>query len=273
LTSNIDHFYTETIGFSFVMLSSCLSSLQKRGLPYLLLLGILVPSSFGIDTPWQTARIVEVKTGANTRNEIWIVNTPNQGEETVCTVRVHLQDRIYQGVYTLDKSQPPPRPEWVKHALVRVQITKNRMILKSPAGADYKLRLVSSKPAPMMDPLTSEELAGEKAEIAKEKEASKSLIGFDDREDAAKPAHDVPPPPSTPASAEPVTGVVTIASTPYLAEVYVDGESLGYTPAKLKLPPGKHALRCEKPGYKAWTKEITVAAGSEQTLDATLEHK
>lgn len=254
------------------MFSSRGWSLHKRVFPYLLLLGILVPCSFGIDTPWQTARIVDVKTGVNTRNDIWIVNTPNQSEETVCTVRVHLQDRIYQGVYTLDKSQAPPRPEWVKHALVRVQITKNRMILKSPAGADYKLRLVSSKAAPMMDPLTSEELASERAEIAKEKEANKSLIGFDDRGDATKSADDVPPP-STPASAEPVTGVVTIASTPYLAEVYVDGESLGYTPAKLKLPPGKHAFRCEKQGYKVWTKEITVTAGSEQTVDATLERK
>ena len=252
-----------------------LRSLQKRVLPYLLTLGILLPYSFGIDSPWQTARIVDVKTGVNTRNEMWIVNTPNQSEETVCTVRVHLQDRIYQGVYTVDKSQPPPRPEWVKNALVRVQITKNRIVLKSPAGADYKLRLVSSKPAPMMDALTSEELATERAEIAKEKEANKSLIGFDDHENAASPAAETPPEPSTapPATAEPIAGLVRIASTPYLAEVYVDGESVGYTPAKLKLPPGKHAFRCEKQGYKAWTKEITVATGSEQMLDATLERK
>jgi hypothetical protein len=58
---------------------------------------------------------------------------------------------------------------------------------------------------------------------------------------------------------------------PYLAEVFVDGASIGYTPAKLKLPPGKHAFRCEKSGYKPWTKEITVSIGSEQTLDATLD--
>jgi hypothetical protein len=57
---------------------------------------------------------------------------------------------------------------------------------------------------------------------------------------------------------------------PYLAEVFVDGEKVGYTPAKLKLPPGKHALRCEKRGYKPWTKDVTVTADSELTLDATL---
>ncbi len=257
------------------MYSGCLVSLQKRLLLYLLTLTILAPALFSIDSPWQTARIVDVKTGVNTRNEIWIVNTPNQSEESVCTVRVHLKDKIYQGVYTLDRSQPPPRPEWVQHALVRVQITKNRMLLKSPMGADYKLRLVSSKAAPMMDPLTAEELATEKAEAAKEKEAHKSMIGFDENEDSAGPLPEPAPGSSSPeqSTAEPVSVVVTLSSTPYLAEVYVDGTSLGYTPAKLKLPPGKHTLRCEKQGYKVWTKDIMVAAGSELTLDATLEHK
>ena len=51
----------------------------------------------------------------------------------------------------------------------------------------------------------------------------------------------------------------------------MDGESIGYTPAKFKLPPGKHSFRCEKSGYKPWAKEINVTTGSEQTLDATLE--
>jgi hypothetical protein len=53
--------------------------------------------------------------------------------------------------------------------------------------------------------------------------------------------------------------------------VFVDGESMGYTPAKLKLAPGKHSFRCEKAGYKPWTKDITITAGSELTLDATLD--
>ncbi len=63
---------------------------------------------------------------------------------------------------------------------------------------------------------------------------------------------------------------MSISSVPYLAEVFVDGESMGYTPAKLKLAPGKHSFRCEKAGYKPWTKDITVTQGSELTLDATL---
>jgi len=66
---------------------------------------------------------------------------------------------------------------------------------------------------------------------------------------------------------------VTVRSTPYLSEVFVDGESMGYTPAKIALLPGKHTFRVEKPGYKSWTKEMTITVGSELTLDATLDRR
>ena len=68
-------------------------------------------------------------------------------------------------------------------------------------------------------------------------------------------------------------GSVSIRSTPYLAEIFVDGNDMGYAPAKVNLAPGKHSVRLEKPGYKNWTKDITMTAGSELTLDATLERK
>jgi hypothetical protein len=48
---------------------------------------------------------------------------------------------------------------------------------------------------------------------------------------------------------------------------------MGYTPAKINLPPGKHAFRVEKPGYKPWTKEMMITVGSELALDASLEKK
>jgi hypothetical protein len=50
----------------------------------------------------------------------------------------------------------------------------------------------------------------------------------------------------------------------------VDGDSMGYTPAKIALGPGKHTFRVEKPGYSPWTKVVTITVGSELTLDATL---
>jgi hypothetical protein len=55
--------------------------------------------------------------------------------------------------------------------------------------------------------------------------------------------------------------------------VFVDGDSMGYTPAKIALVPGKHSFRVEKPGYQVWTKEMTITMGSELTLDATLAKK
>jgi hypothetical protein len=48
---------------------------------------------------------------------------------------------------------------------------------------------------------------------------------------------------------------------------------MGYTPAKIALAPGKHTFRVEKPGYKAWTREMIITVGSELMLDASLEKK
>lgn len=245
---------------------------MRKFLPFSLLLWmVLAQPSWGADSPWQTARIVDVKTASNSRNTIWMVNTPITDEETECLIRVHFKNKIFQGSYILGKSQAPPPPEWVKHTPVRVQFLGDTMFLKAPEGDDYKLHIISTKTAPMMDPLTVEELAAEKAAAVKEQEQPKSVIGFDTPEATPKataPVQASTPPPPPP---EQVTGTVSISSMPYLAEVFVDGESIGYTPAKLKLPPGKHSFRCEKSGYKPWSKEISVTIGSEQTLDATLD--
>jgi PEGA domain-containing protein len=239
-----------------------------------LLVAVFFVSSIAVaaDSPWQQARIIEVKKTVDTRTSTWIVNTPIQDEETVCVIRIHLKDKVLQGVYTLDKAQPAPPPEWVKHAPVRAQVVGDRMFLKRLDGQEYKLRVVSAKSAPMLDPWTTQEVTAEKA-AAMTQESQHSMIGFGDRpSEPAKPEAPAPvveqaaPPPAP----EPPTGLVSISSVPYLAEVFVDGESMGYTPAKLKLPPGKHSFRCEKSGYKPWTKDITITEGSELTLDATL---
>jgi hypothetical protein len=256
------------------MLFRHLTLIWKLRLSALFTLLLLSFPVFAADSPWQQARIVDVKTTVDTRTSAWIVNTPIQDEETVCMIRIHLKDKILQGIYTLDKSQAPPPPEWVKHAPVRAQIVGDRMFLKGPSGSDYKLRVVSAKSAPMLDPWTTQEVTAEKA-AAMTEEADHSMIGFDDK--PATPAKPMkaaaPAPPAEPAqppAPEPPTGLVSISSVPYLAEVFVDGESMGYTPAKLKLAPGKHSFKCEKAGYKPWSKDITVTAGSELTLDATL---
>ena len=243
--------------------------MNKRRYSLLLALLLFAKLSLCADSPWQVARIVDVKTATNSRNTVWVVNTPITDEETECLIRVHFQNKIFQGAYVLGKSQASPPPEWVKHTPVRVQFVGDTMFLKAPAGEDYKLHIISTKTAPMMEPLSPEELAVAKAVAAKEQEEPKSVIGFDTPETTPKPSTQVKPSPPPPS--DPTSGTVSISSMPYLAEVFVDGESIGYTPAKLKLPPGKHSFRCEKSGYKSWSKEISVTTGSEQTLDATLE--
>ncbi|HST08885.1 MAG TPA: PEGA domain-containing protein [Terriglobales bacterium] len=254
----------------------CWPILIRKRLTVLCVVFLLSAAVLAADSPWQQARIVEVKKTVDTRTSTWIVNTPIQSEETVCVIRIHWKDKILQGIYTLDKSQPEPPPEWVKNAPVRAQIVGDRMFLKGPNRQDYKLRVVSAKNAPMLDPWTQQEVTAEKAAALAE-EPDHSMIGFDDTaKTPAKPAKAEAPaptseaPPSPPPAPEPPTGMVSISSVPYLAEVFVDGESMGYTPAKLKLAPGKHAFRCEKAGYKPWSKDITVTAGSELTMDATL---
>jgi len=202
-------------------------------------------------------------------------NRPTMDEENICVITVHYKNKIIRGSYVLGKTQAPAPQEWVKRTPIRVQLVGDTMLLKAPEGDDYRLHIESSKPAPMMDPLTPEETAAERTAAAQEQVDTKSLIGFDEPQPSAKQA-----PPAEPAAApqdapvaEPTTGTVSVSSTPYLADVYVDGESVGYTPAKLKLAPGKHTLRCEKPGYKPWSKEITVTVGSELTLDLALDRK
>ncbi|MGO9274757.1 MAG: PEGA domain-containing protein [Terriglobia bacterium] len=60
-------------------------------------------------------------------------------------------------------------------------------------------------------------------------------------------------------------------SQPDGADITVDGKYAGNTPSTLKLPPGDHAIKIEKPGFKAWERTITVSPGSEVTVSATLE--
>jgi len=67
------------------------------------------------------------------------------------------------------------------------------------------------------------------------------------------------------------TGTVSVKSTPEAADISSDGNFMGNAPASLKLGPGKHTIKVSTAGYKDWTREITVSAGSELQLNAVLE--
>jgi len=77
--------------------------------------------------------------------------------------------------------------------------------------------------------------------------------------------------PAVSAPAEAAEGGVNVSSNPSGADVSVDGEFVGNSPASLKLAPGKHTVSVRMSGYKDWSREITVYSGSEVHLDANLE--
>jgi hypothetical protein len=69
-------------------------------------------------------------------------------------------------------------------------------------------------------------------------------------------------------------GFVNVTTEPPGAAVYVDDKaagSVGTTPWGNVLPPGKHKLWVEKPGFSPIEREIDVAVGDKKALDLPLE--
>ena len=225
----------------------------------------------------QYGRIAEIKKSTSNYTKTWLATTPVREDVTTYTISVQVGNSLLVGTYDISEQQPEPPPDWVKGYAVRVQANADSLNLRSVTG-QLRLHLKQRKTGRPMDPLTAEE----KKRLDELDAPLQSLIGFSPeassnaKSGSAKaaaqavpePAPQAPPPP--PASP---TETVNVRSTPYLAEVFVDGNSMGYTPAKIALPPGKHTFRVEKPGYKAWTKEMMITVGPELTVDASLAKK
>ncbi len=64
---------------------------------------------------------------------------------------------------------------------------------------------------------------------------------------------------------------IVVSSTPNGAEITIDEKFMGTTQSTVKLPPGEHVIRIGKSGYKDWTRTVTLNAGGQITIDATLE--
>jgi PEGA domain len=198
-------------------------------------------------------------------------------ERTTCTISVQVGSLSLVGTYDISEQQPEPPPDWVKGYAVKVETKGDSLYLRSVTG-QLRLHLKQRKTGRPMDPLSAEE----KKRLDELDAPLQSLIGFSSEagsntksgsakaaaQAAPEPAPQAPPPP--PASP---TGIVNVRSTPYLSEVFVDGNSMEYTPAKIALASGKHTFRVEKPGDKAWTKEMVITVGSKLALDVTLEKK
>jgi hypothetical protein len=81
-------------------------------------------------------------------------------------------------------------------------------------------------------------------------------------------------PSSRAAKAPAVTSVliVFIESTPPGALIRIDGRNLGPTPLTVRqMRPGTHTLELRMPGYKPWSQRLTVAAGDNRRVTASLE--
>ena len=78
---------------------------------------------------------------------------------------------------------------------------------------------------------------------------------------------------ATESSAAPTAGIGTVSliSNPDGADVYVDNQFYGNSPATLKLKPGKHTITVKMSGYKDWSRDLSTDAGSEAHLTAALE--
>jgi len=77
--------------------------------------------------------------------------------------------------------------------------------------------------------------------------------------------------PQNGSGADPAPSTVDIKSTPDGAEISVDEKFMGSTPSSLRLAPGDHKIKLQKPGFKTWERTMTVGAGATATVDATLE--
>jgi len=76
---------------------------------------------------------------------------------------------------------------------------------------------------------------------------------------------------TTAAPSTPDKGTVNVGSNPIGADVALDGEFVGNSPAVLKISSGKHTVTVKMSGFKDWTRDINIQAGSEVQLTATLE--
>lgn len=154
---------------------------------------------------------------------------------------------------------------------------KNQGLLIQGDKSNYRaiivaLQGVTGVPVSVSEKERSEVPAGIAVQSVKEPEDSKKASKT---ASAPAPAASTPTAPPSPAASAPtqsdLPATISISSSPDSCEIYVDESFSGNAPASLKLPPGKHTIRVSLAGYKTWSRDITVQAGSEMRLVATLE--
>jgi len=72
-------------------------------------------------------------------------------------------------------------------------------------------------------------------------------------------------------AAVPQTCAVMVKSDPEGADIAVDGKYSGSTPSTLRVASGSHVLDVSKAGFTKWERTISIDAGGDITVDATLQ--
>ncbi len=73
------------------------------------------------------------------------------------------------------------------------------------------------------------------------------------------------------AAPTPIYGSLNVSSKPVGAEVYLDGTKLGTTPDIFRnVLEGTHSIELRKPGFAAYTEQVTITEGKVSDLSATL---
>jgi hypothetical protein len=146
---------------------------------------------------------------------------------------------------------------------------------KTPEGKNAGILLQGDKNNYRAMLLALQGVTGAPVSVA-EKERSFVPVGVTtavtrDTEESTPPA---PSPAKAMAESAPsanAVGTVDLSTNPDGADVYVDGQFNGNSPATLKLKPGKHTIRVSMAGYSDWSRDISTDAGSSVHLTATLQ--
>ncbi|MGH9159237.1 MAG: PEGA domain-containing protein, partial [Vicinamibacteraceae bacterium] len=68
------------------------------------------------------------------------------------------------------------------------------------------------------------------------------------------------------------TGAIVTVTRPTGAEIVVDGQSVGRTPATIpNVTSGAHTVRFELTGYRVWETRVTVEPGQRVRIAASLD--
>jgi hypothetical protein len=207
---------------------------------------------------WQAGKVVDTSRNSVYAGEVGSANgsATTSGDTTYGTANGSSTAvyRVYE-TYTIDAGnfiyvcQEHIRWRWSKPAALTINgpvqfaIEKDHLYIKGEDGSEHETKIIKK---------VSKAEQAISTETARQTPKSAPTSSTESPQVASK-------------------GTIAVNSNPDGAEVYVDDSFVGNASALLKLSEGKHTIKVSMAGYKTWSREISVLAGSEVKLVATLE--